>query len=196
MPRSRRFLSLVHALSNRRTADSLTSSPTALIAVAVLALGSTSANAQSATARAQSATVNAQAATASDTPLHLAASRFEFVVSGDTQPPAKPLRVHNGGTARFTDVRLVRLAYADSAHGAGWLVALPRQSAVAPDELATVGTLCVDATGRPAGTYRATAAVAAREVPEPVAITIMLVVTDAGARARRAAARCEAPVAK
>jgi hypothetical protein len=69
-------------------------------------------------------------------------------------------------------------------------VVLPRQSAVAPDELATVGTLCVDAAGLPAGTYRATAAVGAREVPEPVAITITLVVTDVGARARHAAARC------
>jgi hypothetical protein len=111
----------------------------------------------------------------------VAASRFEFVASGDTQPPAKPLAVHNGGTARLTDVRLTRLAYADSARGAAWLVVLPRQSAVAPDELATVGTLCVDAAGLPAGTYRATAAVGAREVPEPVAITITLVVTDAGA---------------
>jgi hypothetical protein len=192
MPRSRRFLSLVHALSNRRTADSLSSSPTALIAVAVLALGSTSANAQSATARAQSATANSQAATASDKTLHLAASRFEFVVSGDTQPPARPLRVHNGGTVRFTDVRLVRLAYADPARGTGWLVALPRQTTVAPDELAIVGTLCVNPAGLRAGTYRATAAVAAREVPEPVEIAVTLVVTDAGARARRANASCVA----
>src|SRR5215208_2283910 len=138
----------------------------------------------------------AQGSGASATPLHLPASRFEFVASGDTQPPTKPLRVHNGGTARFSDVRLTRLAYADSARGAAWLVALPRQSAVAPDELATVGTLCVDATGLPAGTYRATAAVAAREVPEPVAITITLVVTDAGARARHAAARCGTAVTK
>src|SRR5688572_18716519 len=126
----------------------------------------------------------------SDTPLHLAASNFEFVVSVDTAPPAQPLRVHNGGTAGFTDVRLTRLSYADSSRGAAWLVSLPRQSAVAPDELATVGTLCVDATGLPAGTYRATAAVSAREVAEPVAITITLVVTDAGARARHAGARC------
>jgi hypothetical protein len=132
----------------------------------------------------------AQDSAASDTPLHLAASRFDFVASGDAQPPAKPLRVHNGGTARFSDVRLTRLAYADSARGAAWLVALPGQTAVAPDELATVGMLCVDAAGLPAGTYRATAAVAAREVPEPVAITITLVVTDASARARQAAARC------
>src|SRR5687767_7358265 len=135
--------------------------------------------------------VEAQGSSASDTPLHLAASRFEFVASGDRQPPTKPLRVHNGGTARFTDVRLTRLAYADSARGAAWLVALPRQSTVAPNELATVGTLCVDAAGLPAGTYRATAAVAAREVPEPVAITITLVVTNAGARARHAAERHE-----
>ena len=126
----------------------------------------------------------AQGSGASGTPLHVAESRFELVVSGDAQPPAKPLRVHNGGTARFTDVRLTRLVYADSARGAAWLVTLPRQSSVAPDELATVGTLCVDATGLPAGTYRATAGVAAREVPEPVAITLTLVVTDAGARAR------------
>jgi hypothetical protein len=138
----------------------------------------------------------AQGSSASDTPLHLAASRFEFVVSGDTHPSAKPLRVHNGGTARFTDVRLTRLSYADSARGATWLIAQPRQSSVAPDELATVGTLCVDATGLPAGTYRATAAVAAREVPEPVAITITLVVTDASARTRHAAGRCGTAVTK
>ena len=138
----------------------------------------------------------AQGRAASDTPLHVPTSRFEFVASGDAQPPAKPLAVHNGGTARLTDVRLTQLAYADSARGAGWLVALPRQSAVAPDELATVGTLCVDAAGLPAGTYRATAAVGAREVPEPVAITITLVVTDAGARAGHAVGRCGTAVTK
>jgi hypothetical protein len=138
----------------------------------------------------------AQGRAASDTPLHVAASRFEFVARGDTQPPAKPLAVHNGGTARLTDVRLTRLAYADSARGAAWLVARARQSAVAPDELATVGTLCVDAAGLPAGTYHATAAVGAREVAEPVAITITLVVTDAGARARHAAAPCGTAVAR
>lgn len=138
----------------------------------------------------------AQGPSTSDTPLHLAANRFEFVVSGDTPPAAKPLRVHNGGTTGFTDVRLMRLAYADSARGAAWLVVVPRQSAVAPDELATVGTLCVDATGLPAGTYRARAAVSAREVPEPVAITITLIVTDAGARAGDAAARCATAVTK
>ena len=133
----------------------------------------------------------AQGNSASDTPLHLAKNRFEFVASNDTLPLAQPLRVHNGGTFRFTDVRLTRLAYADSTHGAAWLVALPRQTSVAPDELAIVGTLCVDATGLPAGTYHATAAVAAREVPEPVAIAITLVVKDAGARAGNAAGRCE-----
>jgi len=135
-------------------------------------------------------TAEAQGRAGSNTPLHVPTSRFEFVAAGDTQPPAKPLVVHNGGTARLTDVRLTRLAYADSARGAAWIVALPRQSAVAPDELATVGTLCVESAGLPAGTYRATAAVNARGVPEPVAITITLVVTDAGARAHRAAARC------
>ena len=138
----------------------------------------------------------AQGAGASETPLHLAANRFEFVVSGDSLPPAKPLRVHNGGTTGFTDVRLTRLTYADSARGAAWLVAVPRQTSVAPDELATVGTLCVDPTGLAAGTYRATAGVAAREVPEPVAITITLVVADAGARTRPSAARCGIPVTK
>jgi hypothetical protein len=138
----------------------------------------------------------AQRSGASGTPLHLPASRFEFVASGDSPPPAKPLRVHNGGTAPFTGVRVTRLAYADSAHGAAWLVAQPRQSSVAPDELATVGTLCVDAAGLPAGTYRATAAVAAREVPEPVAITITLVVSDAGARAHHTTAPCGAAVTK
>ena len=182
MPWPRRLLALVPTSFHRRTARRLTPAPAALLAaIALLAPGTTA---------------RAQGTAAPDSPLHLAADRFEFVVSGDSQPAAKPLRVHNGGTARFTDVRLVRLAYADSARGARWLVALPRQSAVAPDELATVATLCIDAAGLKAGTYRATAAVAAREVPEPVAITIMLVVTDAGARARRAAARCEAPVAK
>ena len=149
MPRSRRFLALLPAPSDRRPADRLTPSLTALFApLALIALVTSAAGAQS--------------SAASDTPLHLAASRFEFVASGDAQPPAKPLRVHNGGTARFTDVRLTKLTYADSARGAAWLVALPRQSSVAPDELATVGTLCVDAAGLPAGTYRATAAVAAR----------------------------------
>jgi hypothetical protein len=141
-------------------------------------------------------TADAQGRAASGTPLHVAASRFEFVASSDTQPPAKPLAVHNGGTARLTEVRVTRLAYVDSARGAAWLVALPRQSAVAPDELATVGTLCVDAAGLPAGTHRATAAVSAREVPEPVAITITLVVTEAGARARHASAGCGPVVTK
>ena len=133
----------------------------------------------------------AQGPSASGSPLHLAANRFEFVASDIPQPTEQPLRVHNGGATRFTDVRLTRLAYADSARGTAWLVALPRQSAVAPNELATIGTLCVDPTGLAAGTYRATAAVAAREVPDPVAITITLVVTDAGARTRPAA-RCTA----
>ena len=138
----------------------------------------------------------AEAQGAADTPLHLAASRFEFVASNDSLLPGKPLRVHNGGTARFTDVRLTTVTYADSARGAGWLVALPRQTTVAPDELATVATLCVDASALPAGTYRATAGVAAREVPQPVALTVTLVVTDAGARVRHAAARCGIPITK
>lgn len=137
----------------------------------------------------------AQASSASATPLHLATSRFEFAASGDAPPPAQPLRVHNGGTARFTDMR-VTLAYADSARGAAWLVALPRQSSVAPDELAAIATLCVDVAGLPAGTYRATAAVSAREVPEPVAVAITLVVTDAGVRAGNAAGNCGVPAKK
>jgi len=175
--RSPQLLALVPAPSDRRAAPHLKISPTALLAPLALLVLVTSA-------------AGAQGNGASDTPLHLAASSFEFVASGDAQPPAKPLRVHNGGTAGFTNVRLTKLTYADSTRGAAWLVALPRQSSVAPDELATVGTLCVDAAGLSAGTYRATAAVAAREVPEPVAITITLVVTDAGARARPAAASC------
>ena len=185
MPRSRRLLALVPAPSDRRTAERLTVSPTALLAALVLlTLGATASQ--------------AQGRAATDTPLHLAESRFEFVASGDPQPPSQPLAVHNGGTAQLTDVRLTRLAYEDSARGATWLVALPRRSAVAPNELATVGTLCVDAAGLPPGTYRATAAVAAREVPEPVAITVTLVVTNAGALARQAAvrqgtARCGTP---
>jgi hypothetical protein len=138
----------------------------------------------------------AQAGNASDTPLHLAVSRFQFAVSGDVPAAAQALRVHNGGTVRFTDVRVTRVAYADSTSGAAWLVALPRQSSVAPDELAIVGMLCVNAAGLPAGTYRATAAVAAREVPEPVAFAITLVVTDAGARAAQAAGHCETPVTR
>ena len=188
MPRSRHLLALVHALSGQRTAERLTLAQTALLAaIALLALVTSSAEAQ-------------QRATA-DTPLHVATSRFEFVASGEPQPPAKPLAVHNGGTAQLTDVRLTRLAYADSASGAAWLIALPRQSAVAPNELATIGTLCVDADELPPGTYHATAAVAAREVPEPVAITITLVVTHTGARARHEAARhatahCGAAVTK
>jgi hypothetical protein len=183
MSRSRRLLALVPAPSGRGAAERLTRSPAVLLApIALLALATSAAG--------------AQGRTASDTPLYVAASRVEFVASGDTPPPAKPLAVHNGGAARLTDVRLTRLAYADSARGAAWLVALPRQSAGAPDELATVGTLCVDAAGRPAGSHRATAAVAAREVPEPVAITITLVVTDAGARARHAAGRCGTAVTK
>ena len=186
MPRSRRLLALVPAPSGRSTAEHLTVRATALLAPLALLAPHT----LLALLALVTSTAEAQGRPASDTPLHLAANRFEFVASGDTQPPPKPLRVHNGGTARFTNVRLTRLAYADSARGAGWLVALPRQSTVAPDELATVGTLCVDAAGLRAGTYRATAAVAAREVPEPVAITITLVVTDAGARAPRAAAGC------
>ena len=180
MPRFRRLFPLLSAPSDRRITERLT--PPAPALLAALALLASSAGAQD--------------SAASGTPLHLAASHFEFVASGDTQPPSKPLRVHNGGIAGFTDVRLTRLAYADSASGAAWLVALPRQSAVAPDELAIVGTLCVDAAGLAAGTYRATAAVAAREVPEPVAITITLVVTDAGARVSRPAARCEATVTR
>ena len=182
MLRFRRPPALVPAPSHRRTAEHLTVSSAALLApLTLLALVASAAAAQSA---------------APDTPLHLAASRFEFVASGDTQPPAKPLRVHNGGTAGFTNVRLTKLVYADSARGAAWLVALPRQSAVAPDELATVASLCVDAAGLSAGTYHATAAVAAREVPEPVALTITLVVKDAGAGTRRAAGGCAAAVTK
>ena len=182
MPRSCHLLALLLAPSDRRTAERLTASPTALLAaVALLTFVTSAAEAQG---------------TASDTPLHVAVSRFEFVASGDTQPLTKPLAVHNGGTARLTGVRLTGLVYADSARGAAWLVVRPRQSAVAPDELATVGTLCVDAAGLPAGTYRATAAVAAREVPAPVAIDITLVVTGAGARARHATARCGTVVTK
>ena len=180
MPRSHRLLPLFPAPSDRRNADRLTLFSRALLAAFLFLT-------------ALASTAQAQGDTASDTPLHLAASHFEFVVSGDTQPPVKPLRVHNGGTAGFTNVRLTRVAYADSPRGAKWLVVVPRQTAVAPDELATVVTLCVDATGLPAGTYRATAAVVAREVPEPVALTVTLVVTDAGARAPRAAVRCAAP---
>jgi hypothetical protein len=183
MPWFRRLLALVPASPDHRTADRLTPSSTALFATVALLTFVTSG-------------AEAQGRATDDTPLHVPTSHFDFVVSGDRQPPAKPLAVHNGGTARLTDVRLTRISYAAPARGAGWLIAVPRQSAVAPDELATVGTLCVDAVGLAAGTYRATAAVAAREVPEPVAITITLVVTDAGARARHGGARCGTTVTK
>lgn len=187
MSQFRRLLALVPAArSGRSIAARLTWSTTPRLAplgaLALIALATSVAG--------------AQGTGPSDTPLHLATSHFEFLASGDAQALAKPLRVHNGGTAGFTAVRLTRLVYADSARGAAWLVALPRQSAVAPDELATVGTLCVDPTGLKVGTYLATAGVVAREVPEPVAITIKLVVTDAGAHARHAAARCASAAKK
>jgi hypothetical protein len=178
MPRSRLPIALVPAPPNRRSASYVTVSAIALLAS--LALAPSTAGAQG---------------PASGTTLHLPANRFEFVASGDMQPPMKPLAVHNGGTATLTDVRLVRLSYADSARGAGWLVSLPRQSAVAPNELATIGTLCANAAGLPAGTYRATAAVGAREIAEPVAITITLVVTDAGSHASNVA-HCGTAVTK
>ena len=170
MPWSRALPSLVPTPSHRRTTDRLTASA----ALALLALIAPTAEAQGRAAPAIA--------------LHVPVSRFDFVASGDTQPPSKPLVVHNGGTAPLTGVRLTRLAYADSARGAAWLVSLPRQSKVAPDELATVGTLCVDPTGLRAGTYHATAAVGAHELAAPVAITITLVVTDAAARGRHRAA--------
>ena len=179
MPQSRRLFALVPALLHRRIAERLTPAAAALLAAVALLASVTTAAA-------------AQGPAAPDTPLHLAANRFEFVVSSDTQPAAKLLRVHNGGTVRFTDVRLTRLVYADAKRGAAWLVAVPRQATVAPDELAAVATLCVNPAGLRPGTYRATAAVAAREVPDPVALSITLVVTDAGARAGRSAARCAA----
>ncbi len=176
MPRSRHSRTPVPAFFARRIRRRLKPSSAApLASLALLAVAAS--------------TAGAQAASATDTPLHLAASRFEFTASGEA-PRTQPLRVHNGGTTRFTDVRLTGVTYADSARGAAWLVSQPRQSAVAPDELATVGMLCVDATGLAAGTYRATAAVAAREVPQPVPFTITLVVTDAGAHGRPAA-RCD-----
>ena len=183
MPRSCPPLALIPTPPVFRAAARLTTSATASLAsLTLLAL--------------LSSTAAAQPRAAYETPLHLPANRFEFVASGEAPPPAKPLRIHNGSTARFTDVALTRVTYVDSARGAGWLVAVPRQTAVAPEELATVGTLCVDAAGLKAGTYHATAAVRAREVPEPVAITVTLVVTDAGARARRTTSSCGAAVTK
>ncbi|HYW33387.1 MAG TPA: hypothetical protein VE869_17935 [Gemmatimonas sp.] len=187
MPWSCRLLALLSASSNRSASHQLTPRWTAPVAGLALVAFITSTSA---------ATSAAQGSGAAGTPLHLAVDRFDFVASGDTQPLAKALRVHNGSSTRFTDVRLTRLVYASPARGAMWLVALPRQSAVAPDELATVGTLCIDATGLPAGTYRATAAVSAHEVQEPVALTVTLVVTDAGARARHSVARCRTAATK
>src|SRR5687768_5300627 len=117
MPQSRRRVALVPAPSDRSATEYLTVSTRALVApLAILAL--------------VTSTAGAQGQAASDTPLHLPVSHFAFVASGDTQPLEKPLAVHNGGTARFTNVRVTRLAYADSARGASWLVALPRQTAV------------------------------------------------------------------
>lgn len=170
-------LAVLPAQHHRRFVGQLTVSSTALLApLALLAfLASTAA---------------AQSSNAPGTPLHLASDRFDFVASGDAPAATKPLRVHNGGSARFTDVRITKLTYADSTRGAAWIVSLPRQTTVAPDELATVGTLCVDATGLAAGTYHAKGAVSAREVPEPVAFTITLVVKETAAGARQAAARC------
>ena len=183
MSRFHRLLSLLSALFHRRSANRVTSVSSApFVTLALLAF--------------VTSTANAQRGGAPATPLHVTVNSFEFVVRSDAQPSAKPLNVHNGGTARFTDVRLTKVAYADSARGTAWLVALPHQTAVAPDELATVGMLCVDAAGLPAGTYHATAAVRAREVPEPVAITVTLVVKDANTRARRATARCGTTVTK
>lgn len=179
MPPFRDLLALVPPPPDRAFAERLTSPVVSLLWL--LASGTSA--------------TGAQGRAAPDTPLHVATPRVEFVTAGDTPPTPKPLAVHNGGTARLTDVRLTRLTYADSAHG-GWLTSLPRQSTVAPDELATIGMLCVDATGLPAGTYRATGAVAAREVPEPVGVTITLVVQDPIAGARPATARCASAVTK
>ena len=185
MPRLRDLLQLVPPAHDARTATAArrahvpsprarrSPSPAALLGL--LALGAAGAGAQE---RAVAAT-----------PLHLAANRFEFVAKGDTLPLARPLRVHNGGSAGFTDVRVTKVSYADPASGAAWLVSVPRQTSVAPDELATVGTLCVDPTGLPAGTYRAMAGVVSREVTQPVEFLVTLVVTDAGARAPRSAPR-------
>jgi hypothetical protein len=183
MPRFRRLLSFIPALPHRNTANRVASVSSAPFATLVLLTFVTS-------------TAHAQSRGAPATPLHVTVNSFEFVALSDTQPPAKPLNVHNGGTARFTDVRLTKVAYAGSPRGAAWLVALPRQTAVAPDELATVGMLCVDAAGLPVGTYRATAAVRAREVPEPVAIAVTLIVKGSGARSRHAPARCGTAVTK
>src|SRR5688500_5307597 len=102
MPRSRHLFALVPAPSDHRTAERLTRS--LLAALTPLTFGPRA--------------VEAQSRAASETPLHVPTSRFEFVASGDTQPPTKPLAVHNGGTARLTNVRLTRIAYADSARGA------------------------------------------------------------------------------
>lgn len=183
-------------MSQFRNRLALVASPSLRISTGHVAAVTTALIATLALLSPMAATAEAQNLAAYETPLHLPANRFEFVASGGAQAPAKPLAVHNGGAARLTDVRLTRLVYGDSSRGAKWLVALPRQQSVAPDELATVGTLCIDATGLAAGTYRATAAVGAREIPEPVAITVTLVVTEAGARSRNAAARCGTAAAK
>ena len=193
----------------RRPAPPQPSSPsTALLWLLAVAA------AVAAQARAASQTVpTSQPPQVADTPLHVPTNRFEFIASPDTRPLSKPLDVHNGGAARLTDVRLTGLTYTDSARARGWLLALPRQSSVAPNELATIGTLCVDATGLPSGTYRATAAVSAREVAAPVGITVTLVVEPAGSprtlpdsahqdrdgsgtRVRPDDARCGTPVTK
>ena len=189
MSRFRSLLALVSAPFDRRTTKSLTVWPTTLIASFALR-ASCAILASFALLAFHTSIAEAQGRPASDTPLHVPANRFEFIASGEAPPSGKLLAVHNGGTSRLTNVRLTRLAYADSARGVAWLVVAPRQPTVAPDELATVGTLCVNTSGLKAGTYKATAAVGAREVAEPVSITISLVVTEAGARARYAPAGC------
>src|ERR1051325_6386421 len=94
----------------------------------------------------------AQPARPSAPPLHLPTNRFDFTASGDANAPVMPLRIHNGSAAPFSGVQLTRLVYADSSRGASWLVAVSRQTEVGPNELATIGTLCVNPARVSAGT--------------------------------------------
>ncbi|HYW52134.1 MAG TPA: hypothetical protein VE861_16075, partial [Gemmatimonadaceae bacterium] len=92
MPQFRSLRAFILGPVDRSTAARLAVTPGALLAhLAVLAL--------------VTSTLGAQGSAASDTPLHLAANRFDFVVSGDAEPAGKPLRIHNGGAARRVCVR-------------------------------------------------------------------------------------------
>jgi hypothetical protein len=125
----------------------------------------------------------AAAAAAAESPLHVPTIAFQFAVDGGVVRPARhAVLVHNGGARPLTDVRVTRIALADSGRAGAWLTASPGRASVAPDELTTVGALCVRASGLPPGTYRAEADVVAREASAtPVRLAVTLVVGAGGA---------------